>query len=133
MKIRFGFVTNSSSVSFCVVGKHFQEFGDLINSIQANVDGELHPRLKDALDTEDSWGVEAYAKEKGIQVNIKWGGDYGGYYVGLQIETMRDDETMGEFKTRAAEALCALGVSNRLADLVVDNGIQIHTVGYFNG
>ncbi|MFA5760046.1 MAG: hypothetical protein WC942_11940 [Clostridia bacterium] len=77
MKIRYGFVSNSSTTSFCIVGCYIEDQGQL-------------DRLYEAARVMDFDFI---------------GGQGDGAYVGLQIEKMQDTETLGEFKQRVYNVL----------------------------
>jgi hypothetical protein len=86
MKVRLGFVSNSSSCSFLITGICLEE----ITQEQANM-------------------VEESAKEQGFKYDevkittgsLEWCGETGHLYVGLDYSTMKDEETKLEFKARA--------------------------------
>lgn len=83
MKIRIGFVSNSSSTSFCVMG---------ILEESAVIDDEERENLE----------------KNGIRVDST--DEFGDWYVlGLSIEQILPDETMNDFKTRAVMTLCNAG------------------------
>ncbi|MFA6090136.1 MAG: hypothetical protein WC755_09845 [Candidatus Woesearchaeota archaeon] len=70
MKIRLGFVANSSSVSFTIYGVYFED-------IERPIDIELL-ELKEGLNT-------FRCQEKGG-------------YIGRELKDMKDDQTLGDFK-----------------------------------
>jgi hypothetical protein len=86
MKIRNGFVSNSSSCSFCIYGTYIED-KDLIKKID---DGIFDKEL---------------SKEK-IQTYCMDFVD--GIYIGRELTTMPDNQTMGEFKKQVSEALCSI-------------------------
>jgi hypothetical protein len=73
MKIRTGFVSNSSTSSFCIYGSHID--GD-------NYDEEFYEKV-------ENLGLECYENERS-----------GGYFVGLSPVNLQDDETGLQFKER---------------------------------
>uniref|UniRef100_A0A6M3Y5S7 Uncharacterized protein n=1 Tax=viral metagenome TaxID=1070528 RepID=A0A6M3Y5S7_9ZZZZ len=70
MKIRIGFVSNSSNTSFCIYGKYFDD---------------LSNELKELIES------------KGLELIY---GQNEGYYVGRSFTDIKDDETGKEFKER---------------------------------
>lgn len=79
MKIRQGFVSNSSSSSFCIMGDTIKQ--------PDHID-DFHYEMEQS-------GLECYDM-------------YGEYAVGLGLNKMRDDETKGAFKIRVAELIFKL-------------------------
>ena len=91
MKTRNGFVSNSSSSSFCIYGtyvesKHFEDVGK--------------PADMDVYEWAESLGTD------GIEVH---GGGYDGYdygfYLGRSWDRIGDDETGAEFKKSVRDAI----------------------------
>jgi hypothetical protein len=107
MKIRTGFVSNSSASSFCI-------FGCCISSDDLEdpkkLGGLEHDEDIDE-DTEDdelaellSEKLEATEVPEGVDIERLQYGD-GEVYVGMSPWQCRDDETMGEFKLRAKQTV----------------------------
>jgi len=111
MKKRTGFVSNSSSSSFCVCGVTFDEnivdkfdpegcFNILAEAILQNFEAEISDveELKDYLSNMDGWEVvELFDDEKTLRVKYDRYSEYG---IGLGWDDMDDDETLYQFKTR---------------------------------
>ena len=93
MKTRSGFVSNSSSSSFCILG------------IEAN--DELFNKVG---------GKYKEMRELGVQTEYAVsGGDE--KYVGIDVTSMKDDETPRMLKKRLMDALNTIGVTVEYADI----------------
>jgi len=93
MKIRSGFVSNSSSSSFLIYGVSFDK---------VELKEILHP---DGSDLEDAYEEleERIPKGSGIDIHCMW--DWDTYYVGASWDTVGDDETGRQFKDRVEKVL----------------------------
>lgn len=94
MKTRLGYVSNSSSSSFCIVG------------IVTDLDGDFN-RGKDDSDYDCDF-VESICKNLDFHRGIC---DYGEdrWIIGKSIESMKDDETLASFKKRIFQELVKSG------------------------
>ena len=92
MKIRKGFVSNSSTSSFLIYGLYLED--EEINKyfgIKSTVD-----RDEDDEDTYEA--VEKLAEELNMEMHYPEG--YDGYYIGRTLQECGDDQTMGDFKKK---------------------------------
>ena len=94
MKLRNGFVSNSSTSSFLIYGVCFESSDDLYDALK--------------LDEEPEGGVwdiiYELEDELGLAVELPYEGDYG-VYIGESWSSVKDDETGAEFKARIEKKL----------------------------
>lgn len=96
MKIRLGFVSNSSSSSFCILGcicsqDEFSELEELIGSHRLSY----------------AYGIEEY---------------YDQVAIGLGPDDMKDEETLSQFKKRIRTLLDQAGLENQPIEWRIDGG-----------
>lgn len=97
MKIRNGFVSNSSSSSFCIYGIYIKE-KDILTC------EELHK--KGLIDTvnendEDFDAIDSALTKIGLSTHLTpWSCDEESVYIGVSWQTVKDDETGAQFKER---------------------------------
>jgi len=91
MKIRNGFVSNSSSSSFCIYGTYI-EFDDLMEKIK-----EMNFLSEEEIETveEDNWELESILSDK-TDLSV-YSGD-GDVWIGKEWSSIGDDETGRQFK-----------------------------------
>lgn len=93
MKKRMGFVSNSSTSSFCIFGVHFKDLSEITNDEDGN---EVHDQ--------DSYSLYKKCQKLGLQfVDCSEYND--GCFIGLKWPSIKDDETGFEFKKRAKNAV----------------------------
>ncbi len=101
MKIRSGFVSNSSSSSFCILG--------------VSASNKDYKKVSDIPYNERNENTLTY--ESGIN-------DSEEKYIGFNPERMRDDETLGQFKDRIIAAAEKIGIviEKKNLDWITDGG-----------
>jgi hypothetical protein len=101
MKIRSGFVSNSSSSSFCIYGAYVDESDMLDLFVNAGLATE--EEMKEDF---DSYGIaDIVCNMEKLKEITFLGNDCGGAYVGIDISRMGEDETKREFKNRSQKLL----------------------------
>ena len=139
MKVRSCYVSNSSSTSFCIVGivATNDEFDVDSKKLRAALvadgcDEEQVNRL-DAPEIIDALNNRFYDRKFRMllgDISVKHGlGNYSSddVIVGLDIDRMRDNETLSQFKDRAYEQLKDIGFTGNREK------ISIHVDGGFDG
>lgn len=98
MKTRNGFVSNSSTSSFCIFGARFGSFPKvegLPPSEEPLEEGE-----EDEYDLE--YRLEKFLEPLGLRI---WSPEDAGYYIGASWPSIKDDETGAQFKDRIKRTL----------------------------
>jgi len=111
MKIRNGFVSNSSSSSFLIFGKSFEDLNFLSQNEKVQV------MLEDDLDTyEIMEAVFPWNKDNEIEYHMMEYDDT--VYIGQSWDQVKDDETGLQFKQRTVDAINKFcGTKYTIADL----------------
>ena len=93
MKIRNGFVSNSSSSSFCLMGiqLHNEEFADILDFAEEIPNKKL-----------DKY---TYLYEKKVDRASGYGDNDDYTFIGLGIDEMKETETLKQFKKRTSDLL----------------------------
>lgn len=103
MKIRKGFVSNSSSSSFCILGDYFENDSLIqILKIQFNKDDD------------EQEVIESKLEELGFDV---WYNGYGAYYVGIQAEHLDQNKTILQIRQEIADKFNKAGFRLNLEDI----------------
>lgn len=93
MKIRLGFVSNSSTGSFCLFGAHVDSLDDIRKWDEDNED-------------EDGYYDSFYTEAGKLDLTFISCNEYDdGYYIGLNWSGVKDEETGAEFKKRASDLI----------------------------
>ena len=111
MKIRNGFVSNSSNSSFLIFGKNFKNLNFLSQNEKVQV------MLEDDLDTyEIMEAVFPWNKDNEIEYHMMEYDDT--VYIGQSWDQVKDDETGLQFKQRTVDAINKFcGTKYTIADL----------------
>jgi hypothetical protein len=113
MKIRSGFVSNSSSSSFLIYGANVSDVGDdtMKEALKKLTGKDTVKGYREDIKIDDldgSYEIGEYLADA-LGLDFHGNSDYG-YYLGSSWDSIGDDETGKQFKTRIETALkTALG------------------------
>ena len=111
MKIRNGFVSNSSTTSFHIYG--------------LNLSSEQQEQLKEKHDLKSLYCLERLEGfNKALELHS---GEWDNWYLGCSWEKMGEDETFAQFKERVGKML------NDLFGTEVDGSCSFYEESWFNG
>jgi len=122
MKIREGFVSNSSTTSFCAVGMSFEK-EDLIKILIKNFIPDYSEEVPTSIDTANYEDISIHIEKLLDKKNCKdidvWT-NYDDYlFLGTSIDHMKDTDTLYHFKRKTEMELSKI-VSHPSVDLIVD-------------
>ena len=99
MKFRQGFVSNSSTTSFCICG---------ISTNEEQLEDWLKDKVSEEEKEEDDYEVydivEELCDKEGLSVHAE-PDSYYSYWIGLDIQKLDDNETLKDFKNKTKEKL----------------------------
>jgi len=116
MKIRTGFVSNSSSSSFCIMGVRIEE-DELLALYNKNHHNE--PYQEDDI----YYGDVAESLLKGTSLGYDRINEGDDFTIGIPICDMLDDETKNQFKERVKTALLTINI-NEEPSIIIDGGFN---------
>lgn len=93
MKVRMGFVSNSSSSSFLIYGLMLED------------DKMTEYFGKDLVGQDQDEEMEDYFERFSEEFYITYPEGYDCYYIGKSLQDCKDDQTMGEFKAEVRKLL----------------------------
>jgi predicted transcriptional regulator len=96
MKIRTGFVSNSSSSSFCIFGAIVPDDLDLMTLVPDDLEVD-----EDDVDNEVDEAVYEAAEKAGLE----WESIDDTHFVGVSWKEVKDNETGAQFKKRVTKAV----------------------------
>lgn len=136
MKTRNGFVSNSSSTSFCIYGIQivWSEFADIIKNFNVvkqldieinSEDDETYEALENAIyeGTIDISDIESELLEKaGDILSFFYDGEsMDSFYIGASFDQLKDNETGKQFKDRISKLISkATGIKNPDCSIIED-------------
>lgn len=110
MKIRQGFVSNSSSSSFLIYGVAFDSSSELMKALGIDPESDEAAEVED-----DTYGFLEEKLSGGLSIESPY--DSGYHYVGISWDEVQDDETGKEFKDRVYKALNKIFPELKKSDL----------------
>jgi hypothetical protein len=111
MKLRFGFVSNSSSTSFSIYGVFLDDMDEVRKFLNAKEEDDTYEL------------IDALAEKNGLEYHCDPNDE--GYYVGIPFTQIGDNETGREFKEKVAKKLKEVfGVTQPCSDF---------TEGWYDG
>jgi hypothetical protein len=125
MKVRSGFVSNSSSSSFLIYGITVEQ-DDLAKVVKAacdagdvkDYDGNVKTWDEAQEEAEQLYGLaEMLPIPKGSDIETHTPSYYDQAFIGASWDSVKDDETGKEFKARVLKSLKTIGFDVKAADL----------------
>lgn len=115
MKIRNGFVSNSSTSSFLIYGVCLEDTDAILKKLEKSFDIE-NEELNEEVNVREA--LDNVFQKTDIEVHSPYGSNYG-LYIGTSWAEIKDNETGAQFKERIRE-----GVKKVLGDLVLDKDFK---------
>ena len=118
MKIRNGFVSNSSSSSFCLYGINIdikELYFGILNSLPLNKRDEFIEYVGN-VDEVDSYEIDSYLRKNDRIVSLESGYDDEYHVIGISTENIPEDMTLNDLKIYLKHILNGYGL-----DIKTDN------------
>ena len=134
MKIRQGFVSNSSSSSFCIFGIALDLDSSFPSKIQEDILAELDKysiekyevSFKELFEDDDGCAIELAVEKTGLWSN--YNSDFGTIWIGREYSSIKDDETGREFKDRVL-----LDLGKVFTDDAIESNRGTYEESWYNG
>ena len=101
MKIRTGFVSNSSTTSFCIYGVYIEDLEEIKKHL--NPHEIIYDRGEKTEEDEDDYDLYEMAEENDLEYHSPEGDS--GSYIGVSWSSIGDNETGKQFQERVAAKL----------------------------
>jgi len=123
MKFRFGFVSNSSTTSFCIYGIVLANTEDFLEKLADKDLRDFYNSNNEDLDKLFN------LTRSGLTYHIGPEGE--GFYIGKDMDQIKDEETFGEFKNKIKESLKLL--LNEDCQEAIEKECSIHEEAWRDG
>ena len=115
MKLRLGFVSNSSTTSFCIYG--------IVLSRDELLEKLVDKNLRDLCEKEEDCDLDKICSLSHSDLTHHTGPE-GEEYIGKDMSSIKDEETFGEFKNKIKDSLKLL--LNKDCQEMIEKECRIH-------
>jgi len=119
MKIRKGFVSNSSSCSFCLYGIDIdikELYLGILNSLPLKKRDEFIEHVGD-IEEVDYYEIDSYLRKNDRIVSLESGYDNEYHVIGISTENIPEDMTLNDLKIYLKDTLNGYGLNIEMNDI----------------